>query len=177
LLRHIADRDRAVSDVAVSDAAHELAQVAHVARIVADEQEVQDGRVELRRLLAETLAEEVVYQAWDVLPALAQRREAAGPGGDAVVEIAPDPPLLQLAEELPVGGADEPEARLLPGVAPQPLVGALLHHPQQLGLEAEGELADLVEEQRATVGQGEGSLAGGDGAGEGALLVAEELTS
>jgi hypothetical protein len=44
-------------------------------------------------------------------------------------------------------------------------------------LQAEGELADLVEKQRAAVGQGEGPLAGGDGAGVGALLVAEEFTS
>ena len=59
--------------------------------------------------------------------------------------------------------------------AADPLELALLQHAQQLGLERRRDLADLVEEQRAAVGQLEAALAGVDGAGEGALLVAEQL--
>ena len=46
---------------------------------------------------------------------------------------------------------------------------------KQLDLDALVELADLVEEQRAAVGDLEESLAVGVGAGEGPLAVAEEL--
>ena len=52
---------------------------------------------------------------------------------------------------------------------------ALLEHAQQLGLGLEGHLADLVEEERAAVGQLEAADASVDGAGERALLVAEQL--
>ena len=52
---------------------------------------------------------------------------------------------------------------------------ALLQHAQQLGLQGEGHVADLVEEQRAAVGLAKLPGAVGDGAGEGAALVAEQL--
>src|SRR5690606_7509214 len=50
-----------------------------------------------------------------------------------------------------------------------------LQGAEELGLEGEGELADLVEEEGAALRLLEGALAGGGGAREGALLVAEEL--
>ena len=50
-----------------------------------------------------------------------------------------------------------------------------LQRPQQVGLEIEGKLADLVDEERAAVGLLEQALAPGGGAGERALGVAEEL--
>ena len=51
---------------------------------------------------------------------------------------------------------------------------ALLQRAQQLHLRVERQLADLVEEQRAAVGLLELADALVDGAGEGALLVAEQ---
>ena len=51
----------------------------------------------------------------------------------------------------------------------------LLEHAQELGLERERHLADLVEEQGAAVGHLELAGLARHGAGEGALLVAEEL--
>ncbi len=52
---------------------------------------------------------------------------------------------------------------------------ALLHDAQQLGLGLQGDVADLVEEQRALVRQLEEALLRIHGAGEGALHVAEEV--
>ena len=52
---------------------------------------------------------------------------------------------------------------------------AVLEHAQQLGLHAEGHLADLVEEERPPAGQLEPPLLLPVGAGERAALVAEEL--
>ncbi len=51
----------------------------------------------------------------------------------------------------------------------------LLEDAEQLGLGFQGELADLVQEQGAPVGQLEAADAPGDGAGEGPFLVAEEF--
>ena len=52
---------------------------------------------------------------------------------------------------------------------------AFLNGAQQLGLQARIHLADFVEQQRAAVGFFEFADAPGDGAGEGALLVAEQF--
>ena len=52
---------------------------------------------------------------------------------------------------------------------------ALLQHAQQLGLQRRRDLADLVEEDRAAVGQREAALLVGRRAGERALVVAEQL--
>lgn len=51
---------------------------------------------------------------------------------------------------------------------------AALEDAKKLGLEIEGELADLVEEDGAAVRGLERALAGRDGSGEGALGMAEE---
>ena len=48
-------------------------------------------------------------------------------------------------------------------------------HPQQLGLTAQAEVADLVQEQRALIGQLEFSLPCLLGVGKSAFLVAEQL--
>src|SRR5690606_25237155 len=55
------------------------------------------------------------------------------------------------------------------------LEGPLLEHAQQLRLELGSELRDLVEEEGAAGGELDPAAASRDGAGEGALLVAEEL--
>ena len=51
---------------------------------------------------------------------------------------------------------------------------AVFEHAKQLGLERRRHVADLVEEERAAVGQLEPSLAVGRGAGERAAHVAEQ---
>ena len=60
-------------------------------------------------------------------------------------------------------------------VAAEPLEAALLEHAQQLGLRDERQVADLVEEQRAVVGELEAARLAIVRAGERAFLVAEDL--
>ena len=100
-------------------------------------------------------------QREDVLGPLPQARQVQGAAGDPVVEVVAEGAPGLLGREVPVGRADEPEGALAPRVAPDPLERALLDDPEQLGLEGHRQLADLVEEQRAAVGQLEGALAGG----------------
>ena len=52
---------------------------------------------------------------------------------------------------------------------------ALLEHAQQLRLQADADRADLVEEDRAAMGEGELAALVPDGPGEGAADVAEQL--
>ena len=73
--------------------------------------------------------------------------------------------------------ADEAELAALPAVAAQALVLVLLHHTQQLRLQRQAQLADFVEEQRASIRQRECTVARAVCAGEGAALVAEELAA
>ena len=52
-----------------------------------------------------------------------------------------------------VGRGNQAERGALPGIASDALVGALLHDPQQLGLQRQRQLADFIEKQRSAVGQ------------------------
>ena len=160
----------------MDDAQHEAAEIPHVARVVAAEEQVANRGLHLRWLPVRVhLAEEVPEERKDVLRSLAQARQVQGATGDPVVEVVAEGAFRLLVGKVAIGGADEPEGALAPRVAPDPLERALLDDPQQLGLEGHRELADLVEEERAAVRQLERALAGGGRAGERPLLMAEEL--
>src|SRR2546430_8081611 len=77
--------------------------------------------------------------------------------------------------EVAIGGGDESHVGVDDLLAADARELAVLEHVQQLGLQPQRHLADLVEEERALVGRLE--LAGllAIGAGERALLVAEQL--
>ena len=94
---------------------------------------------------------------------------------DAIVEVGAELALGHRMLEILVGGADQPHVHLERALAADAFEFALLQHAQQLGLERRRYLADLVEQQRAAVGELEASGPLADGAGEGALLVAEQL--
>ena len=74
-----------------------------------------------------------------------------------------------------VGGRDDPHVDLPGFRRAHPLELAGLEHPQQLGLQVEREIGDLVQEQRAPIGQLEAADAIGLGVGERAFDVAEQL--
>ena len=74
-----------------------------------------------------------------------------------------------------MGGADDPGVDRDRLAAADPLDHPLLQEAQQLDLERQRDVADLVEEQGAAMGELDLALGGLDRAGEGALLVAEQL--
>ena len=119
----------------------------------------------------------MVRQRQDVGPAFAKRRHANHRTRNAMVEIAAEAPGAHLQLEIAIRGADQPELGPPPLIAAHPLVGSLLNQAQQLGLQGVREFADLVQEQRAAVGQGERAVAAAHGAGVGSPLVAEELAA
>ena len=72
---------------------------------------------------------------------------------DAVVEILAERPVLHGLLEVDVGGRNQAERGLDRPLAADALDLAFLDRAQQLGLQVEPEVADLVEEQRAAVGE------------------------
>ena len=118
---------------------------------------------------------EVGDQERQVLDALAQRGQVDRDDVEPVVEVLPEVALLDQLLEAAVGRGDQAY------VYPQGLHAAdalefrLLNGPQQLDLDLLGDLADLVEEQGAAVGELEAAGPARHGAGEGAALVAKQL--
>ena len=130
------------------------------------------------KLLAPFPAEpidEVLHEHGDVFPALLQRGQVDVEDVQAEVEVLAEAPRLDLVLEIPVRGADHPDIHhdlALPTEAAQPL---LLEHAEELGLQLDGNLSHLVEEQRAAIRQLPGAEAPLIGPGEGTALVAEHL--
>jgi hypothetical protein len=117
----------------------------------------------------------VVHQQRDVLAALAQRRHLDRQHAEPVVQVLAEARLGGPVAQVAVGRRDHAHIDAPGHRAADALELALLQHAQQLGLQGRRDLADLVEQQRAAVGQLEAALAHPVGAGERALLVAEQL--
>ena len=91
-----------------------------------------------------------------------------------VEQVLAEPALLHHLPQVDVGGGDDADVDLDRLHAAEAHELALLDHAQQLGLRLERDVADLVEEDAALVGEVEQALLRVDGAGERALHVAEE---
>src|SRR5947207_619951 len=74
-----------------------------------------------------------------------------------------------------VGGGDDPDVDRQRRAATDALNLALLEDAEELGLGLHGHLADLIQEKAPAVGQLEAAAPPGEGTGEGAILVAEQL--
>ncbi len=121
------------------------------------------------------LLDDVLHEQRDVADPLAQRRDLQRHHVEPVVEVVAEVAALDLGLEVAVGRGHEPHVDLERLDAADALELALLDRAQQLDLHLDGDLADLVEEQRAAVGELEPPGLARRGAGERALLVAEQL--
>ncbi len=117
----------------------------------------------------------MVRQRGQVLAPLAQRRERDLDHAQPVVEVLAEAADLHELAQVAVGGRDDAHvhAPRLRGAERADL--AVLEHAQQAHLHARLGLADLVEEDRAAVGDLEEPALVRVGPGEGAAPVAEEL--
>jgi hypothetical protein len=111
----------------------------------------------------------------DVTDALAQGRGKDREDFEAVVEIAAEFLVGDHFGEVAIGGGDQAHVHRNGTIAAEALDLALLQGAQQLGLQVERQLADFVEEKRAFVRQFDAADLAGNGAGERALLVAEQF--
>ena len=99
------------------------------------------------------LPDEPPDQEGDVAPPLPQRRKIDVEDVEPVVEVVPEFAQGHRVSQRPVGGGDDPHVHLDRLGAAHPEEGAALQHPEQLDLGGERDLADLVEEDGAAVGQ------------------------
>src|SRR3990172_7250003 len=130
----------------------DIAQLAHVARKVIVVPQflravVQAERLELRLPGVELPI--MLEQLSLVLLHVAKRRYADGEHGQAMVEVGPERSLPDFLPQVPVGGRDDPGAGKTLLRFTDPLVLAVLQHPQQFRLQFQGQLADLVQKQRS----------------------------
>ena len=119
-------------------------------------------------------AQEELRERREVLDPVAQRRHADGDDLQPVIQVFAEAPLLDRLIEVDVRGGNQPEGGLDRVGSADTFDLILLNRAQQLGLQVVTEVADLVEEQGAAVGQLELAQLLPHGAGEGPLLVAEE---
>src|SRR6266567_512858 len=121
------------------------------------------------------LVEEVLHQVRDVVAPLAQRGKLDHHDGDPVVEVGSERAVYDYLSQVLVAGGNQANVRA-DELAPSDLDEFMrLNHPQELRLQRQGQLADLVDEERSCVGQREDPVSVLDGAGEGPAAVAEEL--
>ncbi|MNT37476.1 hypothetical protein D3C72_1736150 [compost metagenome] len=121
------------------------------------------------------LLEEAAREHQHVAPPLAQRRDHERIDRQPVVQVGAKAPLRNRRGQVAVGGRDHAHVDLAHAIAAGALHLAALQHAQQLGLHAQRQLPDLVEKERAAIGDLELAVAVLHGAGERAALVAEEL--
>ena len=81
-----------------------------------------------------------------------------GKHAQAVVEVLAERAFADHAPQVAMRGRDDADVHFLRLRGAEPLERAFLQHAQELGLQVEREIADLVEKQRAAVGQLEATL-------------------
>ena len=119
--------------------------------------------------------EKVLRQQRNVLAPLAQRHRLHRKHVEAEIEVFAKPAALHFLLEVAVGGGDQAHVDGAGALFADAFEIALLQHAQQLALQFQRNFADLVEKQRAAVGEFEPADAVAHRAGEGAADVAEEL--
>src|SRR6185312_6779175 len=124
---------------------------------------------------AAEFGDEVAGEGIEVFETLAQRRQLDADDVDAVIEVAAELAARHLVLEVAVGGEEHAGAGADLLASAEAEEAAVLQQLQQLVLQAELEFADLVEEEGSAVGLLDAAGLAGEGAGEGAFFVAEEL--
>jgi len=121
------------------------------------------------------LAQKMPRQQHGVPTALAKGGHTDRDPPDPVIEILAETLGGDQGEEILVGGADKPDVQRNGHPTPNPLDHPLLQNPQQFGLQAQGHLADLVEEDRAAGGKFQPTRGLAHGARESPAFVPEEF--
>src|SRR5262245_33458745 len=114
-------------------------------------------------------------QLGDVLRSLAQRRHRNGNYIEPVVQIFAESSLPDQLFQVLMCGRNNANVDLHRLAGANALESHLLEHPQQFGLHFEANVTDLIEEQRAAIGELEPAHFIAVGAREGTFNVAEQL--
>ena len=130
-------------------------QLAHVARPVVIDQGAQGVGGELARgeaVFVGVEVEKVLGEQGNVFAAGAQRRQVDGDDVEAVEEVFAEAAVAHRLAQVDVGGGDDAHVHLNLLNAAQVHEAAVLQHAQDLGLRVHAHGGDLVQEERAAVG-------------------------
>src|SRR5258706_11970992 len=152
----------------LADVARPIVRLAELQRLLVDP-------ADLLSRLFRIAADEVVHEERQVALALAQGRDLDGEDVQPVEEVRTKVAAGDRPTQVPVRSGDDPDVGRDRPRASQTLELPLLEHTQESDLRFAGELADLVEKDRAGARELEPTLAPLQRAGEGPLLVAEQL--
>src|SRR5262249_40399208 len=117
--------------------------------------------------------EQVFREQWDILGPLAQRRKLDGKDAETVVQVLAKRLLAHGLEQVAIGRGDAPDVDADWRLAADAVELILLKNAKQFRLRLRRQLADLIEENRAPIGQLEPARVPRDGSGECAFLMAE----
>src|SRR5262249_39774881 len=126
-----------------------------------------------QRTLAAQPLPEVPRKQPDVAALLAKRWKLDPRHREPIKEVIAEATRLDLLVQIAARGRHHPHVDADPLAAAHPSQLGSLDRAEQLGLQRDVEIADLVDEQRASVGVLKKAFVGGDGAGERSALVAE----
>src|SRR5262249_10687292 len=156
----------------------DVLQLADVPRPIVGLQQVErllvDGPERLAGLSAVAL-NEVFDQHQDVFPPLSERRHLDREYIEPIEQVRAEAPICHRRFQVTIRGGDDADVDVDRLPSPPPLESPLLQPPQQRRLRVGQELAHLIEEDRAAIGELETAKPALRGSGEGSLLVAEQL--
>src|SRR5262249_20293900 len=118
---------------------------------------------------------EVASEHRNIVAPLTQWRQHDRKHAQTVIEVVAELTVRDHPRQVPVRRRHQPHVHADGVRATQALELLLLQSAEKLGLQFQGDVADLIEEQRPLVGQLEAADLLHDGAGKGAFLVAKQL--
>src|SRR5262249_47344504 len=156
----------------------DVTKLAHVARpgILAErgDRVFSEGPL-LPAILRGNLASKVGDQRGEVLGAFAERRQNQRKDVDTMEKIAPKLVLFDKVFKVAMRGDDDANVHLGRLVAADPLDFSFFEYAQELSLHSQRHIANLVEEERSSIGLLELSDVAGGCPRKGSSFVAEEF--
>ncbi len=119
--------------------------------------------------------QKMIGEGDDVLRPLSQRRNLQVKLAQSMVEVTAECARLDELLQRLIGGGNHLDIDIDLAIAAQPVVRCAVQNAQQLDLQFGVELTDLIQQDRAPVGQLEQPFFAALGAAEGALLISEKL--
>src|SRR5271155_4864513 len=119
---------------------------------------------------------EIAHQQRNVFRTFTQGGNADGKHVEPIVQITAEFPVFDHFFEVAVGGSYQADINLLGPSASQTFKLPFLQGAEQLGLDLDGNIANLVEKQRALIGELKPSNLLRNRPRKGSLLVSEEFT-
>src|SRR5205807_6042009 len=140
------DDPAAAEDHGALERVAQLADVARPAVLAEDLHRLGRHAGELLPALAAEAIDEVLHEERNVVAPLLERRERDLEDVETEEEVFAEAARLDLFLEVAVGGADHANVDVDLALAPEPAEPLVLEDAEELGLQLDGQVADLVEE-------------------------------